>query len=96
MWVASDTCHGDSFHLGSGATLHITHQKYILHDFIVAVSGSVMGLNTAILFVITGKGTLYFLLLVGSSLTRIFPLLVVTLFRFPKRLPMMWALSFSP
>ena len=42
LWVASTSTStfSDGFYLDSGATLHVTHQKELLHDF-SAISGSV-------------------------------------------------------
>ena len=70
IWVASTSTStfSDGFYLDSGATLHVTHQKELLHDF-SAISGSVTGLASDTSFEIIGKGDLHFLLPDGSPLT---------------------------
>ena len=68
VWVASTSRVPDGFYLDSGATLHVTCQKELLHDFSDS-SGSITGLDSGTLFEIAGKGTLNFLLPNGSFLT---------------------------
>ena len=68
VWVASTSHVPGGFYLDSGATLHVTCQKELLHDFCVS-SGSITGLDSGTLFEIVGKGTLYFRLPNGSFLT---------------------------
>ena len=64
--VASDASHRNTFFFDSGASVHLTHQKELLHDFIPGQFGSIAGLDPATPFQVCGTGTLNFMLPDGS------------------------------
>ena len=66
--AAATDSHSDVFLLDTGASVHITHQKDLLHDFNPDNSGTIAGLDPATTFKILGTGTLKFTLPDGSIL----------------------------
>lgn len=67
-FVASDVNHTNTFLFDSGASVHITHQKDLLHNFIPGQYGSIAGLDPATPVPVCGTGTLNFMLPDGSWL----------------------------
>lgn len=97
VWMASTSTFTDGFYLDSGASLHVTHKKELLHNFSVS-SGSIVLTQQHCLTLLGKKSFSFYCLMVPSLLLPMFSMrlhVVETLSRFLKQLVMVRCSGFK-